>query len=99
MTLGFLTSETYSLDDVWECWPPAQYVRAIIRYEISCNIVDIINQLSFTYRGVAPELKIFIPPPTQITKVSDFIYLMEEKREAWFDMFASCLLFRRFPLP
>lgn len=99
VALGFLTSESYSLDDARRRRPPAQYVRAIIRHGIGCNIVDIANQLSFAYRGVAPELRIFIPPLTRTTKASDFIRLMEEKQEAWFDMLASRPMFRRFPSP
>lgn len=49
VALGLLTDETYSLDDVQRRRPPAQYVRAIMRHEIGCNINDVSNQLSFAY--------------------------------------------------
>ena len=99
IAFGVLTSESYSLDDAWRCRPPAQYVRAIIQHGIGCNIVDIANQLSFAYRGVAPELRIFLPPPYHTTKASDFICLMKEKQEAWFDILAFRPLLQYFPSP
>ncbi len=85
----FLTSESYPLYDAQQCRLPAQYVQAIIRHRIDCNIVDAANQLSFAYRGLAPELRLFISPPTNTTKVSDFIQALEEKQQAWYDILIS----------
>lgn len=73
VALGLLTIKSYSLDDAQRRRPPAQYVRAIIRLGIGCNIVDIVNQLFFAYQRLAPELRFFIPPPTSATKASNFI--------------------------
>ncbi|MCJ1348712.1 hypothetical protein MMC31_006945, partial [Peltigera leucophlebia] len=53
-----------------------------MRHGIGCNIVDVANQLSFAYRGIAPELRVFVSPPTESTKVADFIRALEEKQEA-----------------
>ena len=53
VALGLLTDETYSLDDARARGPSAQYVRAIMRYGIGCNIVNVANQLSFAYQGLA----------------------------------------------
>ncbi len=49
MALGLLTDNTYSNDDTHARRPPAQYVHAIMRHSIGCNIVDVVNQVSFTY--------------------------------------------------
>ena len=57
-----------------------------MRYGIGCNIVDVANQLSFTYRGLAPELQVFVSPPTKSTKASDFIRTLKEKQEVWYEM-------------
>lgn len=56
VVLGLFTDETYSLNNAQHCQPPAQYVRAIMRHGIGCNINDVSNQLSFAYRGLALEL-------------------------------------------
>ena len=52
-----------------------------MRHGIGWNIVDVVNQLSFTYPGIVPELKVFVSPPTKSTKVLDFIRTLEEKQE------------------
>lgn len=44
VALGLLTDETYSLEDARACRPAAQYVKAIMRHGIGCNIVDVANQ-------------------------------------------------------
>ncbi len=88
VALGLLTDETYTFDDARARRPPAQYVRAIMRHGIGCNIVDVANQLSFAYRGLAPELRIFVSPPTESTKATDFIRTLEEKQEVWHEMMA-----------
>lgn len=95
MALGLLTTESYSLDDAQRHRPPAQYVRAIIRHGIGCNIIDIANQLSFAYQGLASELRVFIPSPTSATNTSDFIRTLEENQEAWYDLIAACPPFCR----
>ena len=89
VALGLLTDETYSLDDAQARRPPAQYVRAIMRHGIGCNIVDIANQLSFAYRGLAPELRVFVSPPTESTKAADFIRTLEKKQEVWHEMMTA----------
>ena len=89
VALGLLTDETYSLNDAWARQPPAQYVRAIMRHGIGCNIIDVANQLSFAYRGLAPELRVFISPLTESTKVADFICALEEKQEVWHEMMTT----------
>lgn len=77
--LGLLTNKTYFLNNTRTRQPPTQYVRTIIRHGIGCNIVDIANQLSFAYRGLALELRVFVTPPTKTKKASDFICALKEK--------------------
>lgn len=52
-----------------------------MQYGIDNNIVNIANQLSFAYQGIAPELKIYILASTKITKASNFIRALEKKQE------------------
>ena len=89
IAFGLVTNETYSHDDVCARQSPAQYVYAIMRHGIGCNIVDIANQLSFAYRGLAPELRVFISPTTESTKTADFICTFEEKQEIWHEMMTA----------
>ncbi len=89
VVLGLLTDETYSLDDARARRPPAQYVHAIMRHGIGCNIVNVANQLSFAYRGLAPELRVFVTPPTKSTKAFDFIRALKEKQEVWHEMMTT----------
>lgn len=56
VAFGLLTDETYFLDNACAQRPPAQYICAIMRYGIGCNIVNVINQLSFAYKSLALEL-------------------------------------------
>lgn len=79
MALGLLTDESFSFEDARCRRPPAQYVCAIMRHRLGCNIVNIANQLSFAYRGLALELRVFFTPPTNSTKATDFIAALEEK--------------------
>ena len=83
VALGLLTDKTYSFDDAWAQRPSAQYVRAIMRPGIEWNIVNVANQLSFAYWGLAPELQVFVSPPTESTKAADFICTLKEKQEVW----------------
>ena len=89
VALGLLTDETYTLNDARARRPPAQYVRAIMRHGIGCNIVDVANQLFFAYQGLAPELRVFVTPPTGSTKAADFICALEEKQEVWHEIMTT----------
>ena len=86
VALGLLTDKTYSLEDTRAHHLPAQYVRAIMRHGIGCNIVKVANQLFFAYRDIAPELRVFVSPPTESTRAADFIRALEKKQEVWHEM-------------
>ena len=96
IALGLLMDKTYLFDDVRTWRPPAQYVQAIMRHEIGCNIVDVTNQLFFAYRGIAPELRVFISPLTEATRASDFIHALEEKQEVWYEMMTAPIVLGRY---
>lgn len=81
MALGLPMNETYSLEDTYCRWPSAQYVWAIICHGLEYNIVDIANQLLFAYRSLVLELWVFITLVTNITKIADFIQILEKKQE------------------
>ena len=99
MALVLLTDEIYSLNDAWAQQPPVQYVRAILRHDIECNIVDIANQLSFAYQGLAPELQVFISPSTKSTKAADFICALKEKQKVWHEMMTTLAGSQRYYNP
>ena len=99
VVLGLLTDETYTFDNVRARRPPAQYVRAIMQHDIGCNIVDVANQLSFAYRGLAPELRVFVSPPTESTKAANFIYALKEKQEVWHEMMTTPATSHRYYNP
>ena len=89
MALDLLTDKTYSLDDAQAQRAPAQYVCTIMQHGIRCNIVDVANQLSFIYRGIAPELQVFVSPPNKSIMVADFIRALEEKQEVWHEIMTA----------
>lgn len=60
-----------------------------MRHGIGCNIVDVANQLSFAYCGIAPELQVFVFLPTKTIKAFDLIRALEEKQEVWHEMMAT----------
>ena len=86
VALGLLTNETYSLDNARAQRSLAQYVCAIMWHSIGCNIVNVANQLFFTYKGLAPEFPVFVSPPTESMKASYFIRTLEKKQEVWHEM-------------
>lgn len=86
VALGLLTDKTYTFDNAQARQFPAQYVRTIMQHGIECNIVDVANQLSFVYQGLAPKLRMFISPSTESTKAANFIYTLEKKQEVWYEM-------------
>lgn len=57
-----------------------------MQHGIGYNIVNIVNQLSFAYQGIALELRVFVLLPTKSTKAADFICTLEEKQEVWHEM-------------
>lgn len=79
MAFGLLTDETFFLEETSCHQPLAQYVCAIIYHGLGYIIVDIANQLSLAYRGLALELRLFITSSTNITKATDFICTFKEK--------------------
>lgn len=81
MSLGLLIDKTYSLEDVQARCSLAQYVRAIMRHGIGCNIFDVNNQLFFAYCNIAPELRVFVLPSTESTKAAEFIRALNKKPE------------------
>ena len=89
VALSLLTNKTYSFNDTWAQQPPAQYVCAIMQYGIGCNIVDVANQLSFAYQGLAFELQMFVSPSPESTKAADFICVLKEKQEVWHEMMTT----------
>lgn len=76
--LGLLVGENISLEDVRRQHPAAQYMKTILRHCIGANVVDEANQICHAYRGLAPELKIVVTPPTESTKTSDFTQELEK---------------------
>ena len=96
MALDLLTDETYLFEDAWARRLPAQYVRAIMRHGIGCNIVDVANQLSFAYRSIAPELRVFVSPPTESIRAADFIRALKEKQEVWHKMMSVPAVLSRY---
>lgn len=97
IVLDLLTDKSYSLKDVRAYCPLAQYVRVIMRHGIGCNIVDMANQLSVDYRGIAPELKVFVLSLTESTRAADFIHTLEEKLEVWYEMMTIPTILNRYP--
>ena len=96
VALGLLTNETYFLDNARARRPPAQYVCAIMQHGIGWNIVNVVNQLRFAYRGLAPKLWVFVLPPTKLTKAVDFNHALEEKQEVWHEMMTTQAESQRF---
>lgn len=81
MVLGLLTDKTYSLNNAWARQLPAQYIYVIIHYRIGYNIVDIANQLFFTYQRIAFKIRVLVILSTKAIKVLDFICALEKKQK------------------
>lgn len=99
IALGFLTNKTYSLNNVQGLWPLTQYVYTIMQHGISCNIVDVANQLFFTYQGLTPKLRVFISPPTKLIKIPNFIHALKEKQEVQYEKITTLATFQQYYNP
>ena len=99
MAFGLLTDETYPLNDAQARRPPPQYVCAIMQHRIGYNIVNVANQLSFAYRGLAPKLQVFISPPTESTKAADFVCALEKQQKVWYEMMTTLAGSQRYDNP
>ena len=99
VAFGLLIDETYSLNDARTQQPSAQYVCAIMRHGIGCNIVNVANQLFFAYQGLARELRVFVLPPTKSTKAADFIRTLKKKQEIWHKMMTAPSASQRYYSP
>lgn len=60
-----------------------------MRHGIRCNIINVANYLSFAYQSLAPELQVFVLPPTESTKAADLICILKEKQEIWHEMITT----------
>lgn len=67
-----------------------------MRHGIGCKIVDVAKQLSFAYRSITPELRVFVLPPTKLTRVADFIHALKEKQEVWQEMMTIPTILNRY---
>lgn len=52
-------------------------------------MIDIPNQLFFTYQGLILELQMFVSPPTKSTKTVNFICIFEKKQKVLHKMMTS----------
>ena len=83
VALGLPIDKTYYFNNVQVYRPLAQYIHAIMWYNISCNIVNIANQLFFANQRLTPKLRVFIIPSTKSIKISDFIHASNKKQKVW----------------
>lgn len=89
VAFSLLTDKIYFLQNARARQPLAQYVHAIMRHGIGCNIVDITNHLCFAFQGLAPKLRVFVSLPTKSTKETDFICAIEKEQEVGHEMMTT----------
>lgn len=70
-----------------------------MKYDIGYNIINITNELSFAYQGLAPELQVFVSPLTESIKAADFICVLEEKQEVWYKMMTILIKLQKYYNP
>ena len=86
VALSKLTAEKYTIKNAKNRREPSAYVQAIIRHARAANIDGVLNQLTFAHEGLAPELRVFVDPPSETTSVSNFIKSLDLKKSAWFEL-------------
>lgn len=67
-----------------------------MRYRIGCNIIDVINQVSFAYHDIISKIKVFVLPLIEATRAFDFIRILEEKQEVWHKMMTIPMVSSRY---
>lgn len=78
---NLLIDKTYFFNNIQARRLLVQYMQAVIYYEIGYNILNVINQLFFTYYSIALELRLFILLPIKAINASDYIYMFEKKQK------------------
>lgn len=58
-------------------------------HDLGCNIVEVANQLSFTYKGLVSKLQVFVISSIDTKKTTNFIYAIEEKQKIWYDILTT----------
>lgn len=59
---------------------PGSILYTMIQYGISCNIINVANQLFFAYQGIAPKLGLYVFISMETMKTSNFIYALCKKK-------------------
>lgn len=67
-----------------------------MRHGIGCNIIDVINQFFLAYRGLAPELIVFVLPQTKSNKADDFIYILKKKQDVRYRMMTISIILNQY---
>lgn len=67
-----------------------------MRYGISCNILNITNQLFFAYQKLVFEPMVFISSSTKFTKTANFIHALKKKPEVWHKMMTILAMLQHY---
>ena len=84
-----LTNKKYTLKDAQNQQQLAEYVQAIVCHGKRADIKAIYNQLTFAYKDIAVELRVFVNPPTLASTILDFIQTLEVKKPTWFTLYTQ----------
>lgn len=81
-----LINKKYTLKDAQNQQQLAEYVQAIVCHGKEADIKAIYNQLTFAYKDIAIELRVFVNLPTLTSTILDFIQTLEVKKPTWFTL-------------
>lgn len=103
VALTRLNSVKYTISDARQKHEPTDYVYEIVRRAKAAGFDQTIQQLTYAYNGLEPELRALLDEPREDTTIDGFIDAIERKKYAWFDVYGRTTqrnpMDRRLPAP
>ena len=89
VTLTQLNGVKYTTINARQKHKPADYVYEVIRRAKSAGFSETVQQLTYAYNGLDPELRALVDESKANTTVDEFLKTIERKKHAWFDVYQA----------
>ena len=89
VALNRLSGIKYTTTDAQQKQEPAEYVYEVIRRAKAAGFDQTVQQLTYTYNGLDPELRALLDEPRLTTTIDEFLDTIERKKNTWFDVYQA----------
>ena len=89
VAMAYLTSSTYSFNEVRNNIPPRVWIQEMLHFARAADMTHTINQLTIIWNRLHAHLRRDIPMPTASTTLGQFLQQIDEKTPIWIDLAAN----------